>query len=103
MEIIFTGGSDDDFLSEYTIIIIEIMTIIVIIEIVARCANSFNFQEKSLIAKITTSGESSDPPVKIISMHNKSGELVNYSVPYIMSFLVADLSNIKFLISFGFF
>lgn len=45
----------------------------------------------------------SSPPVKIISVSNKSGELINYSIPYMISFFVMDLSKTKLLISFGFF
>lgn len=58
----------------------------------------------SIITVLTAiSTKSSTPPVTIISISNKSGELVNYSVPYMMSFFVIDLSNIKLLISFSFF
>ncbi len=45
----------------------------------------------------------STPPVKVISVSNKSGELVNYSIPYMISFFVMDLSDTKLLLSFGFF
>jgi hypothetical protein len=45
----------------------------------------------------------STPPVKVISVFNKSGELINYSIPYMISFSVIDLSKTKLLISFAFF
>lgn len=45
----------------------------------------------------------STPPVKVISVSNKSGELINYSIPYMISFFVMDLSKTKLLLSFGFF
>ena len=45
----------------------------------------------------------SSPPVKIVSVSNKSGELINYSIPYMISFFVMDLGEVKLLISFGFF
>ncbi|MBN2747481.1 MAG: hypothetical protein JXR34_12205 [Bacteroidales bacterium] len=45
----------------------------------------------------------STPPVKVVSVSNKSGELINYSIPYMISFFVMDLSQTKLLISFGFF
>lgn len=38
-----------------------------------------------------------------MSVSSKSGELINYSIPYMISFFVMDLSNIKLLISFSFF
>ena len=43
------------------------------------------------------------PPVKVISVSNRSGELINYSIPYMISFFVMDLSKTKLLISFVFF
>lgn len=43
------------------------------------------------------------PPVTIISVSNKSGELINYSIPYMVSFFVMDLSNANLLLSFCFF
>ena len=45
----------------------------------------------------------STPPVKVIEVSNKSGELINYSVPYMISFFVMDLGKTKLLISFCFF
>lgn len=45
----------------------------------------------------------STPPVKVLSVSNKSGELINYSIPYMISFFVMDLSKTKLLLSFGFF
>jgi hypothetical protein len=45
----------------------------------------------------------STPPVKVLSVSNKSGELINYSIPYMISFFVMDLSKTKLLISFVFF
>ncbi|KAF3983352.1 MAG: hypothetical protein HFP78_00065 [Methylococcales symbiont of Hymedesmia sp. n. MRB-2018] len=45
----------------------------------------------------------STPPVKVLSVSNKSGELINYSIPYMISFSAMDLSRPKLLISFGFF
>lgn len=45
----------------------------------------------------------SSPPVEIRSVSNRSGELVNYSIPYMISFFVMDLGKTKLLVSFGFF
>lgn len=45
----------------------------------------------------------SSPPVEVTSVSNRSGELVNYSIPYMISFFVMDLGKTKLLISFGFF
>jgi hypothetical protein len=45
----------------------------------------------------------STPPVEITSVSNRSGELMNYSIPYMISFFVMDLGKVKLLISFGFF
>jgi len=45
----------------------------------------------------------STPPVKVNFVSNRSGELVNYSIPYMISFFVMDLGKIKLLLSFGFF
>lgn len=45
----------------------------------------------------------STPPVTVVSVSNRSGELINYSIPYMLSFFVMDLSNTKMLISFAFF
>lgn len=45
----------------------------------------------------------STPPITVVSVSNKSGELINYSIPYMISFFVMDLSNIKLLVSFSFF
>lgn len=45
----------------------------------------------------------STPPIKVISVSNKSGELINYSIPYMISFFVMDLSKTKLLVSFSFF
>jgi hypothetical protein len=45
----------------------------------------------------------STPPVKVTSVSNRSGELVNYSIPYMISFFVMDLGKTKLLLSFGFF
>ena len=47
--------------------------------------------------------KSSSPPVKVNKISNRSGELINYSIPYMVSFFVMDLSNIKMLLSFLFF
>lgn len=51
----------------------------------------------------------SSPSVKIESVSNRSRELINYSIPYMISFfvmaitIVMGLSNPKLLIIFGFF
>lgn len=45
----------------------------------------------------------STPPVTVVSVSNRSGELINYSIPYMLSFFVMDLSNINLLVSFAFF
>lgn len=47
--------------------------------------------------------KSSSPPITVKSVSNRSGELINYSIPYMISFFVMDLGNPKMLLSFGFF
>ena len=47
--------------------------------------------------------KSSSPPVEVVSVSNRSGELINYSIPYMISFFVMDLEDTSLLISFGFF
>ena len=47
--------------------------------------------------------KTSTPPVKILKVSNRSGELVNYSIPYLVSFFVMNLDDNKALLSFGFF
>ncbi|MBS9783658.1 MAG: hypothetical protein KGV46_03800 [Pasteurella sp.] len=47
--------------------------------------------------------KNSRPVATIISVSNKSGELINYSIPYMISFFAMDLSQPKQLLSFGFF
>jgi len=47
--------------------------------------------------------KTSSPPIEVVSVSNRSGELVNYSIPYMISFLAMDLNNTNFLISFVFF
>lgn len=47
--------------------------------------------------------KSSSPPITVASVSNRSGELINYSIPYMISFFVMDLGDIKMLLSFGFF
>jgi len=46
---------------------------------------------------------SSSPPITVKSVSNRSGELINYSIPYMISFFVMDLGDLKLLLSFGFF
>ena len=36
-------------------------------------------------------------------MSNRSGELINYSIPYLVTFFVMNLDDTKMLLSFGFF
>lgn len=45
----------------------------------------------------------SSPPVVVQSASNQSGSLINYSIPYMITFFVMDLGNMKLLLSFGFF
>lgn len=45
----------------------------------------------------------SRPPVTIKKVSNRSGELINYSIPYMISFFVMDLGDTKLLLSFLFF
>ena len=45
----------------------------------------------------------STPPVTVKRVSNRSGELINYSIPYMVSFFVEDLTNVKRLLTFGFF
>lgn len=45
----------------------------------------------------------STPPITVKSVSIRSGELINYSIPYMISFFVMDLGNLKLLLSFGFF
>ncbi|PKQ62525.1 hypothetical protein BZG02_12440 [Labilibaculum filiforme] len=43
------------------------------------------------------------PPVKVIKASNRSGDLLNYSIPYMVSFFALDLDSINSLLSFTFF
>ncbi|MDX9917798.1 MAG: hypothetical protein RBT15_07250 [Gudongella sp.] len=45
----------------------------------------------------------SSPAVKILTVSNRSGELINYSIPYMISFFAVDLGDTNQLLSFGFF
>lgn len=45
----------------------------------------------------------SHPPITIKKVSNRSGELINYSIPYMISFFVMDLGDTKLLFSFLFF
>jgi len=47
--------------------------------------------------------KTSEAPVAIKKVSNRSGELVNYSIPYMISFFAMDLADTKMLLSFGFF
>lgn len=47
--------------------------------------------------------KTSSPYVTLISVTNKSGELLNYTIPYMISFILMDLSNTKLLINFAYF
>lgn len=43
------------------------------------------------------------PPVRVISASNRSSDLLNYSIPYMVSFFALDLDSINSLLSFAFF
>jgi hypothetical protein len=47
--------------------------------------------------------KSSSPPVTILKVSNQSGELINYSIPYMISFFIMDFDNIPVMCSFFFF
>lgn len=47
--------------------------------------------------------KTSEAPVVVKKVSNRSGELVNYSIPYMISFFAMDLADTKMLFSFGFF
>ena len=47
--------------------------------------------------------KTSSPPVTIKSVSNRSGQLFNYSIPYMISFLVIDMGNLNLVLSFAFF
>lgn len=47
--------------------------------------------------------KTSSPPVKILRASNRSGELINYSIPYLVTFFVMNLDDVKMLLSFAFF
>ena len=40
------------------------------------------------------------PPVEVVKVKNRSTELVNYSIPYMISFFVMDMGDTNLLISF---
>lgn len=42
----------------------------------------------------------SSPPITIKSASNRSGDLINYSIPYLVTFLATDLGNFKMAASF---
>ena len=45
----------------------------------------------------------SSPPITVKSVSNRSGELLSYSIPYMISFLVIDMGNLNLVLSFAFF
>lgn len=45
----------------------------------------------------------SSPPIMVKRVSNRSGELINYSIPYMISFFIMDLGNINQVLSFVFF
>ncbi len=45
----------------------------------------------------------SSPPVVIKKVSNRSGELINYSIPYMISFFILDLGSLNQILSFAFF
>lgn len=47
--------------------------------------------------------KNSDRPVTILNVSNRSGELINYSIPYMISFFVTDLGDKQLALSFLFF
>src|SRR5574344_947079 len=47
--------------------------------------------------------KTSSPKVKVLKLSNRSDSLVNYCVPYMLSFFAVDLSNINQVMSFIFF
>jgi hypothetical protein len=47
--------------------------------------------------------KSTPTPITIKKVSNRSGELVNYSIPYMISFFAMDLDETKTLLSFAFF
>lgn len=47
--------------------------------------------------------KSSSPPITIRSVDNRLGELINYTVPYMISFFVMEEWNLNLLLSFGVF
>nr|VFJ87411.1 MAG: hypothetical protein BECKLFY1418A_GA0070994_100197 [Candidatus Kentron sp. LFY] len=47
--------------------------------------------------------KSSFPPITIGSVDNRLGELINYTVPYMISFFVMEEWNLNLLLSFGVF
>lgn len=44
---------------------------------------------------------SSSPPIKITKVSNQSSELVNYTIPYMVCFIVVNFETINLWISFG--
>jgi hypothetical protein len=57
----------------------------------------------ALLVMIVKTLQSSTPPIKIVNISRRSGELVNYSIPYMISFFVVDLGDTQVLLSFLFF
>lgn len=47
--------------------------------------------------------KTSSPLITVKSVSNRSGELINYSIPYMISFLVIDMGNLNLVVSFVFF
>jgi hypothetical protein len=44
--------------------------------------------------------KSSEPPVTIIKVHNCSSDLINFSIPYVVSFFALNLEEIVVMLSF---
>lgn len=57
-----------------------------------------------LVLWVTVRGlKGSSPPVSVNSVSNRSSELINYSIPYMISFFAMDLGRLDLSLSFGFF
>nr|VFK24115.1 MAG: hypothetical protein BECKMB1821G_GA0114241_100728 [Candidatus Kentron sp. MB] len=47
--------------------------------------------------------KTSSPPITIKSVDNRLGDLINYSIPYMISFFAMDLGELNFLLSLSVF
>ena len=64
---------------------------------------SLSFFSIFLLFFLVSSIKRGDMPVQILEIQNRSADLINYTIPYIVSFFVYDLSKMEDVISLSIF